>query len=299
MLQPESLDVNEVIGSVRKMLARLLGPSIVLDLRTPRTLGHVTADREQLIQVLVNLAANARDAMPEGGRLTIETVVRRLPEELGPGREPHVLVTVSDTGTGMSPEVLARIFDPFFTTKGQAGTGLGLSTSFGVISQSGGHLRARSSPGLGSVFEVWLPITPRAADAETLRPRPRREATMGRRTVLLVEDELGILMLSSRVLERAGFAVQQATTGRRALELARSEAFDLVVTDLRLPDLDGHVVGSEVRSLQPDVAVLYVSGFAGAHLSEVSGARDAFLAKPYTPDQLLAAIQQLLAQPIS
>ncbi|MCA9491677.1 MAG: response regulator, partial [Myxococcales bacterium] len=183
-----------------------------------------------------------------------------------------------------------------------AGTGLGLSTAFGVVTQSGGHLRARSDPGAGSTFEIWLPVTPRASgDHLGQRTAALPSGTTTHTRVLLVEDEPGILRLTTRALQRAGFHVLTAADGRQAVELARDERrVDVVVTDLGLPDIDGQQVAGRIREHWPQVPVLYVSGFVGAHPPEVRTPEgEAFLPKPYTPDQLISAIQRLLALPIS
>ncbi len=298
VLRPERTDVNQVVGGLRKMLTRAVGEGISLDLRTPQALGTVFVDPQQLAQVLVNLAVNARDAMPEGGRLTIETDEAELPPDLPGERVPHVRLRVRDTGVGMDAATLSRIFEPFFTTKGSLGTGLGLSMVFGIVTQSGGHIRADSRPGHGTTFEVYLPIGDRAP---VRRPPPARmSAPSGDgAVVLVVEDDPAVRRMIVRILERAGYRVHEAADGVDAGTVhARLERLDLLVTDVMLPGTSGREVADALTAARPSLRVLFVSGYAGDPRVEERGPRpgDAFLPKPFTTEDLVREVGALLVR---
>ncbi len=296
--RPLVLDLNEVVASLDHMLRRLIGEDVELRTLTAPGLGRVRADPGQLEQVIVNLAVNARDAMPGGGRLTLETRNADLPVDASRRgeRRPGVLLSVSDTGCGMGPEVRGHLFEPFFTTKGPGrGTGLGLSTLYGIVKQSGGEVEVQSEPGQGSVFQVYLP----RVDEEVERPPEQaggRPAAGGTETVLVVDDEPLVRALAVRVLRAAGYAVRDAADGDEALRLVASgAAIDLLVCDVVLPRRSGPVLAAELRAGQPELPVLFVSGYAGSALDPASlGGGSAFLPKPFTPRDLVRMVRELL-----
>ncbi|MCX7382175.1 MAG: ATP-binding protein [Alphaproteobacteria bacterium] len=311
-LQPRSLAVNHVITDLSGLLRRLLGENIrlTLDLETPgRT---VRADPTQLDQVLINLAVNARDAMQEGGELTLRsghmTLYRPLThgaETIPPGR--YVMIEVVDTGTGIPADVLPRIFDPFFTTKRErGGTGLGLSTVHGIVRQSDGFLAVESEPGKGSRFRIYLPrweeqdpvAIPRVP-AEAVPPPPPEDTTR-QRTLLLVEDEEPVRRLAERSFVRRGWRVLAAENGEAALALLDQETgrVTAVVTDMVMPGIDGAALLRAVRARpgMEDVAAVLVSGYAEEVLRrELETAQTAFLPKPYRPQELVARVEQVVA----
>jgi PAS domain S-box-containing protein len=305
VIEPVPLDLGEVVRASEKLLRRLLGEDVRLVVESPPELWHVHCDPGQIEQVIVNLAINARDAMPAGGTLVIDTSNVTL-EASGPppagltgvAAGEFVRLVVQDSGSGMSPEIQARLFEPFFTTKPVGkGTGLGLATVYGIVKQSGGHIRVESEPGHGSRFEVWLPRTPE-------RPTPRPTAVPaskepGTETVLLVEDDPRIRRIVARALRGGGYRVDVAADGVEALDgvMQRGAPPDLVVTDVVMPGMDGRTLGAELRRRHPGLRVLYVSGYAGDALAE-RGVLDSgiqFLQKPFTADALLERVRALLA----
>ncbi len=305
MLELRVLDLNAVIADMHAMLRRLIGEHIELVLAPGAERGLVQADPGQLEQVLMNLVLNARDAMPGGGRLTLATgnVDRGEAGAAGDGEGPTgrcVVLTVSDTGVGMSPEIQAHIFEPFYTTKevGQ-GTGLGLSTVYGIVAQTGGTIEVESAPGRGSTFRIVLPCVAegeRPASAAAAGSAPR-----GEETVLLVEDEAAVRSLMADVLQRSGYRVLAASGGDQALALAAAEAgrLDLLVSDVVMPGMGGRELARRLVLERPDLKVLYVSGYA----DEAQGRRDgriergAFLQKPFTPVGLARRVREVLDGP--
>ncbi|MGD0580425.1 MAG: PAS domain S-box protein, partial [Bryobacteraceae bacterium] len=300
-LAPAVVDLNALILDTAKMLRRLIGEEVDLGISLTEGLPSVRVDAGQTVQVLMNLAVNARDAMPEGGRLVIETAVVEVGEErartsnLRPGA--HVCLRVKDTGAGMDEETQSHIFEPFFTTKpaGQ-GTGLGLATVYGIVRQSGGSIAASSQPGAGSVFEILLPA---AAPAELARERPQSEVVLaGRETVLLVADDDAIRELFMQVLGRAGYMLLQVANGEDALAVARSHEgpIDLLVTDLKMPGISGLEVACTLRKERPDLAVLYMSGHSsGGTLDEAQAdAKAELIWKPFSPGALLKHARRAL-----
>ncbi|MBM2812241.1 MAG: hypothetical protein HW416_3000, partial [Chloroflexi bacterium] len=296
-LQPQVLDLNVVLADIEQLLAQLVGAPIDLIKRPASDLGSVQADPGQIEQVIVNLVVNARDAMPDGGQLTIETTNVELDAWLGhvgmavPAGS-YVRLLLRDTGTGMDPETLARIFEPFFTTKEPGkGTGLGLASVYGIVTQSGGHVRVESKPGVGTVFEIYLP----RVDA-TVRSAGRRDATAavprGSETVLLVEDEPMVRSLVSAVLHALGYVVLEASGGYQALTLLASHGrpIDLLVTDIVMPQMDGREVARHVTERYPATKVLYLSGYASP--AAVEGAH--FMQKPFTPLAIAAKVRAVL-----
>jgi two-component system cell cycle sensor histidine kinase/response regulator CckA len=322
-LRPEVLDLGDVLSNVSLLLKRLLGEQIGLNVVHGRDLWPVKADVPQLEQVIVNLAVNARDAMGSGGKLTLATrnVGEQASREAGvPDMQPgdYVLIEVTDTGTGIPPEIRDKIFEPFFTTKEVGkGTGLGLSTVYGIVRQTGGYLALDSTMGVGTTFRIYLPRhipdaqevaeAAAAAQAPPLVPeagstapaaQPASDLT-GQGTILLVEDEDGLRALNARGLTSRGYTVLQAANGLEALRLMSTHAgdIDLVVSDVVMPEMDGPTLLRELRSRNPATKIVFVSGYAeGAFEKNLpEGEQFAFLPKPFTLKQLVAAVKQAIA----
>ncbi|HVO18157.1 MAG TPA: response regulator [Anaeromyxobacter sp.] len=304
-LKPTVLSPNAVVVGLERMLRRIIGEDVRLELRLDPGLGHVRADPAQLEQVLMNLVVNARDAMPRGGQLVIATGSARLAEgDLGghPDARPgaYVVLEVKDTGQGIDPAVLPHIFEPFFTTKGPGkGTGLGLSTVYGIVKESGGFVEVRSQLGQGTAFRVHLPLgqaLPAAAEAAT-----EAEPSGGSETVLVVEDDGGVRRLVHRVLEPAGYTVLSAPSGPDAFRLQERRAgpVHLLLTDVVLPAMDGAAVAERFRVLQPGIRVLFMSGYPGRAPSspDVSGRDLWLLRKPFTAADLLRKVRDRLDAP--
>ncbi len=306
ILRPRVLDPTEVVEGIVPMLRRLMGEHIALVTHTQPDLGHVKADASQLEQVIVNLAVNARDAMPEGGKLTIETANVELGAEYAaahaevtPG--PYVLLSVSDTGVGMDPETEAHAFEPFFTTKQPGkGTGMGLATVYGIVKQSSGSIYLYSDPGRGTTFKIYLPRVEEEATAmaEAVTVRP---ATTGSETILLVEDNAAVRAFARRALEAQGYTVLEAASGTEALPLAASQSgsLDLLVTDVVMPGMQGHQLAEQLRANLPDLPVLYVSGFTENSVIShgIPGREVAFLPKPFTAEALGRAVRDAIERP--
>ena len=313
-IRPRLVDLGEVVGSTLRMLRRLIGEDVELTTASEPGLGRVLIDPGAVEQVILNLAVNARDAMPAGGRLTIRTASVLVTEDEARGRAgvrpgPHVLLVVADTGTGMSPEVQSHLFEPFFTTKGVGkGTGLGLSTVYGIVKQCGGDIHVESAPDRGTVFRIYLPCAEGAAAPEEASPAEvaagAGEAAPGPASarsgsVLVVEDEPAVRSVALRALRGAGFTVCVAADGDEALRLlgeARGPAVDLVVTDVVMPRLGGLELAARLRERRPGLPVLFVSGYT-EHAADLQGRLDertTFLSKPFTPQDLLRAVRQLL-----
>jgi signal transduction histidine kinase/CheY-like chemotaxis protein len=303
LLQPRVLDVNELTLNLEKMLRRLLREDIELVTALDPALGLVHADPGQLEQVIVNLAVNARDAMPDGGRLTIETAnvtldggFSALPEG-GPG--DYVMLAVSDTGHGMTDAVKAHIFEPFFTTKETGkGTGLGLSTVYGIVQQSGGSIKVCSEPNKGTTFKIYLPLAS-VARAKRDAPAPRAPVSVGSETILLVEDEERVRRAARRILEGSGYTVLEAATGAEAVRLCETHpaAIGLVVTDMVMPEMGGRELFAHVARLRPEAKILFMSGYTeDAALHDNALAPGAmFLDKPFTPVTLTRKVREALA----
>ena len=306
MLQPTALDLNAVVADMGEMLGRVIGEHVELVTRLAPDLGAIEADHSQIEQVIVNLAVNARDAMPEGGTLAITTAnadlggaFAREHVDVEPG--PYVLLSVSDTGRGMSAETLSRAFEPFFTTKGPGeGTGLGLATVHGIVKQSGGHVAARSEPGKGTTIDVYLPRTEAAAPVVRRRPLPDA-ALHGSETILLVEDEDMVRDLARTVLEQHGYTVLEARDGAEALRICEQadQPIHLAVTDVVMPRMDGAELAARLRTLSPDTRILYISGYADHTIVRHGTADPAtpFLHKPFTPTALAAKVREVLDTP--
>jgi two-component system cell cycle sensor histidine kinase/response regulator CckA len=303
---PRILDLNQILAGMGKLLSRLLGAHIDLAQIPGARLGRVEADAGQVEQVIMNLALNARDAMPGGGKLVIQTRNAVLDEayandHLGVTPGSYVMLTIADTGTGMDGETQARIFEPFFTTKEQGkGTGLGLSIVFGIIKQSGGHVRVDSERGKGSTFSVYWPRTDAVAE-ESPSPLPAEETGRGAGTILLVEDEEQVRVVSREILRRKGYTVLEAPGAGEALILAEQfgARINLVVSDVVLPRMNGPELVERIRTLRPDTRVLFMSGYTDdpriQRCMQHSGVT--FLQKPITPDALVRKVREALAQP--
>ena len=305
VLEPELLDLNETVTNTQEMLSRMIGEDVERVTALEPDLPPVRADRGQVGQVILNLVLNARDAMPRGGKLTVSTHSLDLGAPLSDryGTIPaggHVLLEVSDTGTGMDETTLARIFEPFFTTKARGkGTGLGLSTVYGIVAQSGGHIRVQSTPGMGTTFSVYLPRAERADPAVVQEGTAVAETSPGRgETVLLVEDEEEVRQLVREVLQAGGYAVLEASGGEDALRLAAAHEGEIamLLTDVVMPGMSGPELAEHFRALRPRTAVLFMSGYTD-HPAVHQAAADhgqGFLQKPFTPAVLARAVRQRL-----
>jgi PAS domain S-box-containing protein len=300
ILQPKVLDLNEAAASATGLLRRTLGENIDLVLRQAPDLDRVKVDPGQLQQIIVNLALNARDAMPHGGKLTLETANVVLDADYAAAHAeaaegPHVMLAVTDTGEGMEADVKARIFEPFFTTKGQGrGTGLGLATVHGIVRQSGGNIWVYSEPGRGTCFKVYRPSVREqayAAAAEAPAPAPMADASL-----LLVEDEAGVRELLETVLRRGGYRVRSAANAEAALDLIRAspDGFQILLTDVVLPGVNGRRLADEALRLLPDLKVVYMSGYTDNAIVH-QGVLDpgtAFIEKPVSPAVLLRKLRE-------
>ena len=302
VLAPIVLNLNEQLGDMRKMLQRVLGEDIELSLRLAPQLGNVRADPGQLQQVMMNLAVNSRDAMPTGGTLTIETADLVLSERYVEAHQtvlpgPYTMLVVTDTGTGMDAETRSRAFEPFFTTKEKGrGTGLGLSTVYGIVQQSGGYIWLYSEPGHGTTFKIYLP----RVDAPTEEPLPRESAKTlkGTETILLVEDEAMMRPLVKGILEGRGYRVLVAQNAEEALTLAREHVgpIHLLLTDVVMPGVSGPDLAVRLAASRPEAVVLYMSGYtddAIVHYGVLEGALN-YIQKPFTPSMLAQKLRQVL-----
>ena len=302
VLQPRLVNLNDSVRDMENMLRRLIGEQVEMRVRLGGDLALTKADPGQLQQVILNLCVNARDAMPKGGTLTIETSNVDLDAGDGaqavnlPGR--YVMLAVRDTGTGMDAETRARIFEPFFSTKGDKGTGLGLPTVYGIVKQSGGEIWVDSEPGEGTVFKVFFPAV--TGVEPTAIPPESRVAVEGggTETVLLAEDEDPIRTLAHRVLTRAGYTVLLAGTGRDAARLAAEHEgeVDILVTDMVMPEGGGRELAAALRARQPALPVLYLSGYTESSVArkDDSGGGEGFLQKPFTTSALVAKVREML-----
>jgi two-component system, cell cycle sensor histidine kinase and response regulator CckA len=307
ILRPQVLDLNQVIQEFAPVLRRTLGEDSTLVLRPDTTIGPVRADLGQIEQVLLNLALNARDAMPQGGRLTIETSSVQLDQEYASFRSDvtvrpghYVLISVSDTGHGFDRKTLSHLFEPFFTTKpvGQ-GTGLGLSTVYGIVKQSDGYIWAYGEPGQGATFKIYLPkevsasATPPVKESEPVGANPGE-------VVLVVEDEEAVRGMTARLLESEGYKVLSAADGAEALEAikARIGRLDLVITDVAMPSMNGRELAAQLRQLRPGLPVLFMSGYTDDEMVRrgLIEPDHPFLSKPFTLEILAGAVRVLIDQ---
>jgi len=307
VLAPQVLDLNAVVTNVDKMLRRLIGANIELSAVLEPELGRVKADPGQIEQVILNLVLNARDAMPQGGQLTLETAnvelnegYARSHESVLPGR--YVMLAVSDSGMGMDAETQAHIFEPFFTTKKEGkGTGLGLATVYGIVKQSGGHIWLYSEPNQGTAFKIYLPTVPQAVRKAVGAAPERRSLRRGSETILLVEDEEGVRDLAGRILELKGYKVIMASNPTEAAQaFERHEGpIHLLLTDVVMPTMSGRQLAEHLALLRPELKVLYMSGYTDnaivPHGILEEGVQ--FLQKPFTPDSLIHKVREALDAP--
>ena len=303
ILQPLPINLNDVVTDMNKMLRRLIGEDIVLTAKLEPALKKIKADPGQIEQVLVNLVVNARDAMPQGGNLTIETLGVDLDQDYA-GRHvgvvpgSYVMLAVSDTGTGMDEDTRARIFDPFFTTKEEGkGTGLGLSTVYGIVKQSGGNIWVYSELGHGTSFKVYLPEMA-AASQKTEAAIVESPMPGGSETILLVEDEDVVRGLARKILEHAGYHVLEASRGEEAVRLFHQQAqpIDLLLTDVVMPETSGKEVADRLTELLPGLRVLFMSGYTDEAIVHhgVLDSNVEFIQKPFTPAALARKVREVL-----
>jgi len=306
MLAPKVLDLNEIVTENLKMLTRLIGEDIDLVMVPGQEIGAVKADPGQIEQVIMNLAVNARDAMPQGGKLTIETsnvsfdgTSGRHHTPVAPGE--YVMLAISDNGQGMNAETLNHIFEPFFTTKGPKGTGLGLSMAYGIVKQSGGYIWVYSEPAKGTTFKIYLPrvletVETVSAEIPTLVPsEPAHE------TILLVEDEANLRRLAKQYLQKQGYTVLEAADGNEALQISNSQhdSIHLLLTDVIMPGMNGRELAQRVFAARPEIKVLYMSGYTENAIGQ-NGTLDAgitLLQKPFTLPALKAKVREMLDAP--
>jgi signal transduction histidine kinase len=305
VLAPVVLSVNDLVEDVDKMLRRLLGEDVDLRVTLARDAGNVRTDPGQLQQVIMNLVVNARDAMPTGGKLLIETADTELTEQYAELHQPvipgrYVMVAVSDTGVGMDAQTKARIFEPFFTTKEKSkGTGLGLSTVYGIVKQSGGYIWVYSEPGHGTTFKVYLPRVDAPVDPQA---PPREVGTItGTETILLAEDDEMLRPLSKGLLEKLGYTVLESENASQALGLADAHVgpIHLLIADVVMPGASGRELARRLADSRPDTKVLYVSGYtddAIVHHGMLEPGLN-FLQKPFTPAALASKVREVLDAP--
>jgi signal transduction histidine kinase len=303
ILQPRILDLNEVVRSIEPLLKRLIGEDVNLQTKLSPSLAHVSADPGQIEQIVVNLAVNARDAMPGGGRLTIETADVVLDESYvaqhaGTFVGPHVMLAVSDTGRGMDVQTREHIFEPFFTTKRRGeGTGLGLATVYGIVKQSGGSIWVYSEPGQGATFKVYLPATAQEVTQPAAAPAPRR--VEGTETILVAEDQPEVRSIVTTILSRHGYTVLEAADGEEALRILADHPgrIHLLLTDVVMPSIGGPELVRRLRETHPSIKVLYTSGYTDEAIVRhgVLEPGIAFLEKPFTPTALLTKIREILS----
>jgi two-component system cell cycle sensor histidine kinase/response regulator CckA len=305
VLTPSVLSLNSLVSDMEKMLPRLLGEDINVSLSLAPELGNVKADQSQIEQVIMNLAVNARDAMPSGGKLHVQTANIEMDnafvrEHPGSKKGSYVMLAIADSGTGMSAETIAHIFEPFFTTKGVGeGTGLGLATVYGVVKQSNGYIWVDSAPGKGSTFQIYLPRHLDAEQVSVVKPEVQpREKSKGSETILLVEDADALRKLAQAFLESNGFRVLSAPNGEAALEIAarHSGLFDLLLTDVVMPGMNGRVLAEQLSRRQPGLKVLFMSGYTDSFIAGhgVLQKGTNLLHKPFTEEIFISKIREVL-----
>ncbi|MGE3747752.1 MAG: ATP-binding protein, partial [Sphingomonadaceae bacterium] len=309
-LRPQILQMPDVISEISNLLKRLLGETVKLEVKHGRNLGPVRADPGQLEQVIVNLAVNARDAMPGGGVLTLQTYAvsaaeaRRIDSDVLPAAD-YTVLSVSDTGCGIPRDILGKIFEPFFTTKEIGkGTGLGLSTVYGIVKQTGGFIFADSQVGSGTTFTIYLPAHQNEKEGDApvaASPKAKPQELWGSGTILLVEDEAMVRAVAERALTRQGYQVLTATNGEEALEVLGftgedGPSVDLLISDVVMPMMDGPTLVGHARERFPDLPILFMSGYAEEQLrNSISIDNVSFLPKPFSVQQLCAAARETLS----
>ena len=303
ILEPKVIDLSHVIPDMDKMLRRLIGEDIDLETSLAPDLGRVEADPGQIEQIIMNLAVNARDAMPRGGKLTMETANVDLDEAYArshmavtPG--PYVMMAISDSGTGMDEETLSKVFDPFFTTKEEGkGTGLGLSTVYGIVKQSKGNIWAYSEPGKGTTFKIYLPRVEKDA-VEKEEVEATAESLTGSETILVVEDNEMVRDLAQTILQHYGYSVLTAQDGEEAIKVSKEHdgPIDLILTDVVMPKMSGREVSERLNALRPDMKVLYMSGYTGNAIVHhgVLDREMRFIQKPFTTESLARKVREVL-----
>ncbi len=302
VLEPKVLDLNTIVIDTEKMLRRLIGEDVELSTVLRPNISPVKVDPGQIVQVILNLAVNARDAMPQGGKLTIETSDIELSEsylKIHPDAQPgqFVMLAISDNGSGMTPEIKNRIFEPFFTTKGVGkGTGLGLAVVHGIVKQSGGNIDLYSEVGVGTTFKIFLPVV--QEQPETLLDTGLPALLRGKETILLVEDEDIVRNIASFALEEFGYAVFTAHNGKTALKILATHQgkIDLLVTDVVMPEMSGRELAETLLAQNPKLKVLFMSGYTDDAIVRhgVLQAHVAFLQKPFTPTSLAKKVREVL-----
>ena len=305
VVEPKLIDLNELVRGTENMLRRLIGEDILLQVSLEDGLDHVKMDPSHLEQVLLNLAVNARDAMPRGGTLSIATCMIDLDEtycqpipDLDPGR--YVQLTMSDSGTGIPEEVKPKIFEPFFTTKDVGkGTGLGLSTVHGIVQQTGGNITVYSEIDLGTTFKVYLPATYTVGGTQGQKSTSQ-SVSRGTETILIAEDEEAVRTLTAQILKNYGYTIHQAANGKEALEFMQTNgnAVDLLISDVVMPHLGGRELAEKVHLIYPECKILFLSGYTDDAVIRhgVLATEFTFLQKPFSPLKLAQNVRQLLDQ---
>jgi two-component system, cell cycle sensor histidine kinase and response regulator CckA len=303
VVEPKPLLLNDVVEEFCRMVRRLIGDDIEVTADLEPALGSVMADRGQMHQILMNLAVNARDAMPEGGKILIGTANADLEgadpalPDIKPG--PYVVLTVADTGVGMSQETQQKIFEPFFTTKPMGiGTGLGLATVYGIVQQASGFIRLTSEPGHGTAFRIYLPRIPESPETVS-SPAASRQSLRGNETVLVVEDQDEVRKLATGILRKTGYSVLEAANGPDALAVAAgfTGSIDLLITDVLMPSMTGRELAQRLEQARPGLKLLYMSGYSGDLIARegVEAGTVAYLAKPFAPSELAAKVREVLS----
>lgn len=303
ILQPRVIQLNSIISEMNRMFVRLISQDIKLITHLDPSLQTVKADPAQVQQVVMNLVVNARDAMPEGGNLLIETKNVKFDE---PYLDDHIsvkpgfyaMISVTDTGIGMDSETMAKVFEPFFTTKGESkGTGLGLATTYGIVKQSSGYISVNSEPGKGSSFKVYFPCVKGEVKEHSLEESPQ-QLTQRTETILLVEDKDSIRRLVRRILENNGYTVIDASSGANALEKASSYqgTIHMLITDVIMPAMKGQEVAQQISKVRPDIKILYISGYADDTFAnnEITEPGPILLSKPFTQEKLIYRVAEIL-----